>query len=702
MPDQGTIDADVLIVGAGAGGAAAAKRLLAAGLKVVALEQGRWIDRNEFRGTEWDWELTAGKRWASQVNVRRAAADYPMDLTECDIQIMNFNGVGGGTILYNAIWARLLPEHFRERSLYGVAADWPIGYDELQPWYEGTDVEMGISGLGGNPAYPPGADPPNPPMPFGPGAMAVARALARRGWNWWPDALAINSVSYGGRHACVQRGTCHNGCNEGAKASTDATHWRPFVAAGGTLISGARVHRITVDEHGLANGACWVDTEGREHFQPARSVLVAASGIGTPRLLLNSACDRFPTGLANSSDQLGRNLMLHPVAAVIGAFPEQLEGWQGQNGGTVRCLEFGLPNPARGFYGGCKWSLHPMGSGPVGESIAQLAQMRPADYHERVRARLGHKLMWSVMAEDMPRPENCVLLSDDQFDSSGMRAPRVIYRIDEDVQANLAFNVERAEAIFRDAGAWEVQSYNPAGQNAHLMGTARMGDDPTSSVVDRWGMAHDIPNLGIVDGSVFVTSGPVNPTSTIMALAARTGDYLARNLERLVPQTPSRTFSAPSAPSRDATYAPSADPAPLAWTPDRAAGFAALGDALIPAEGDLPPAGTLSVERGMAEKAFDIRPDLHAALDRALAAGPENFNGLIATDLPAWTAFATLLSAAYYGVPEAAARHGYSGQQAKPAQPDRYPAYVEEGLLDHVLEPDWRDRWARGLALSEV
>jgi hypothetical protein len=215
-------------------------------------------------------------------------------------------------------------------------------------------------------------------------------------------------------------------------------------------------------------------------------------------------------------------------------------------------------------------------------------------------------------------------------------------------------------------------------------------------------MAHDIPNLGIIDGSVFVTSGPVNPTSTIMALAARTGDYLARNLERIAPAAPGRTFSSSGAPSRDTTYTPLAEPAPLEWTPDRATRFAALGDALIPADGDLPPAGQLAVERGMAQKAFHTRPDLHAALDRALAAGPESFNSLIATDMPAWTAFTTLLSAAYYGIPEAAALHGYFGQQAKPAQPDRYPAYVEEGLLDHVLEPDWRARWSAGVALSEV
>jgi len=696
MPEPAGDLADVLIIGAGAGGGAAARRLVAAGLKVVALEQGRWIDRSEFRGAEWDWELSAGKRWAAQANVRGAPADYPMDLAECDIQIMNFNGVGGGTILYNAVWPRLMPEHFRERSLYGVAADWPLDYAELLPWYEATDREMGVAGLGGNPVYPPGAEPPNPPLPFGPGAMAVARALNQRGWHWWPDTIAINSVPYGGRHACIQRGTCAQGCGEGAKASTDATHWQPFVAAGGRVITGARVHQVTLDERGLASGAVWADAAGRDHFQPARAVLVAANGIGTPRLLLNSACERFPAGLANSSDQLGRNLMLHPVAAVIGTFPEQLEGWQGQNGSTVQCQQFGLTDRRRGFVGGCKWSLHPLGSGPVAESVLQLAQGDPATYHERVGRRLGHKLMWSIMSEDMPRPENRVVLSADLCDSSGMPAPRVLYRGGADVAANLDFNVAQAEAVFREAGAWEVTSYNPAGQQAHLMGTARMGDDPASSVVDRWGMTHDVPNLGVIDGSVFVTSGPVNPTTTIMALAARTADHLARNFGRIAPEQARRTWLAPLRPTRKTDHAPVAEAAPLAWTDERAAAFAAIADALVPAVSELPAAGQLTRERGTARQAYVARPDLHAALDRALAAGPDGFADLIAADPAAWSAMAMLLSAAYYAVPETGARHGYFGQQPRPAQPDRYPAYIAEGLIDHMLVPGWRERWAAG------
>ena len=159
--------ADVLIVGAGASGGVVARRLAEAGIGVVCLEQGDWPDRAGFRGAEPDWELTARKQWSSSPAIRLAPSDYPVDVSHSDVGVLNFNGVGGGTVLYAAQWPRLLPSDFRVRTLDGVADDWPISYDELLPYYERTDAQIGVSGLGGNPAYPPGADPPLPPLPIG-------------------------------------------------------------------------------------------------------------------------------------------------------------------------------------------------------------------------------------------------------------------------------------------------------------------------------------------------------------------------------------------------------------------------------------------------------------------------------------------------------------------------------------------------------
>jgi len=683
MPSE---HADVLIIGAGPAGGVAARRFAEAGLSVVALEQGHWQDRHNYRGSEWDWELAASKQYSPLPFLRGSPLDYPIDTSESDMLQINFCGVGGSTILFNAIWMRLLESNFRTRSVTGLGDDWPITYEELLPFYERADRQVGCSGLGGNPAWPPGAEPPLPPLPLGEGGLIVARALAKRGWHWWPDTNAILSAPYDGRYACVQRGACPSGCNEGAKSSADLTHWRRVAEAGGRIITGARVRQIHTDDNGLVTGAEWLDEDGVAHFQSADVVFCCANGIGTPRLLLNSASAPYPDGLANSSGLVGKRLMLHPLSSVRAEFPQQLEAWQGSNGSWLQVMQFAEDDASRGYRLGAKWGLHPTAAGPIAEAMAVFAEGgSPADHHRRLRERLGHSVHFSIMCEDLPLESNQVVLSDTMTDSSGMPAPKILYRYDENSLRNLDYNVARAVEIFEDAGALKVEARNPAGANAHFMGTARMGDDPRGSVVDRWCMSHDAPNFGILDGSVFVTSASANPTSTITALSLRAAEHLLDN--RASVPTPARRTQVALGPNAAPRKLQAAEPAlPTAAQRARLADYAG---ALIPDEDGMPSARRVGDRPALLDRVLGSRPDLAEPLGAALDAPCETpeagLANLAATAPMILMALQTVIAACYYTDPEVKQAIGYGGQVAKPFTPERFPAFMAEGLLDHLL-----------------
>ena len=202
---------------------------------MVCLEQGGRVENSEFWGDKPEWELMSQKRWHPNPNVRDLEQDYPVDTTESDVNALMYNAVGGSTILYAAHWQRFMPSDFRVRTLDGVADDWPFTYEDLEPFYDQMDIEMGVSGLGGDPAYPQGKAPPLPPLPIGKIGMKAAEGMNKLGWHWWPAPNSIPSKPYDGRNQCVRRGTCLTGCPERAKASMDHTHWPIALANGARL-----------------------------------------------------------------------------------------------------------------------------------------------------------------------------------------------------------------------------------------------------------------------------------------------------------------------------------------------------------------------------------------------------------------------------------------------------------------------------------
>ena len=525
---------DVLIIGAGASGAAVAWSLAETRMRILCLEQGDWVKPGEYPSNGRDWEERQLGDFHVNPNRRGLASDYPINEDNTPIRIANFNGVGGGTILYAGHFPRLHPSDFRVRSLDGVADDWPIDYATLEPYFALNDRMMGISGLAGDPAYPP-KEAVMPPVPLGRTGERIGRAMNQLGWHWWPSDTAMATQEYEGRAPCINLGHCIAGCAQGAKASTDITYWPAAIRQRVELRTRCRVREITVNEAGMATGAIYYDADGHEQFQPAEIVIMACNGIGTPRILLNSTSARFPNGLANSSGLVGKNLMFHPYAMVRGFFDDPLDGYRGPPIGTWS-HEFYETDRSRGFVRGYSWQIN-RGQGPVMTALGGMASGRipwGAGHHQAFRSLFDRSMAIIGICEDLPEAHNTVTLDPVLKDAHGIPAPKIDYTLSENSRRMLEHAVSTATTALRTAGARDVVSTAPllyAGW--HLMGTARMGTDPQQSVVNEWGRSHDVKNLFIVDGGVFVTSGGVNPTSTIQAIALYIADTIKQRLASL-------------------------------------------------------------------------------------------------------------------------------------------------------------------------
>jgi choline dehydrogenase-like flavoprotein len=527
--------ADIVIIGAGASGAAFAWSMAETKMRIVCLEQGEWQTPATFPATRRDVEQRNDSWFAISPNRRRRPTDYPIHEEGSCIRVANFNGVGGGTVLFGAHTPRFHPSDFRVRSLDGIADDWPISYDTLAPFYDINDRMMGISGLPGDPAYPPHPAQPMRPLPMGRATETLGRGFNKLGWHWWPSDSTIASEEYEGRPPCINLGQCTAGCAQGAKGSTDITYWPQAIRAGVELRTHCRVREITLGPDGMANGVIYYDKEGREQFQPAHIVVLASNGIGTPRLLLNSRSERFPNGLANSSDQVGRNLMFHPYISIFGWFHEELDGERGPDN-AAWSHEFYETDARRGFLRGFIWEFsRGMGTAATAVDGVETGGIPwGARHHAAYRTRHRRGTGLGAILEDLPDPENRVTLDPVLRDSNGIPAPRIVYRLNENSRRMVDFAIARGTEVLKAAGAYAVESEGPLPYGGwHLMGTARMGADPRRSVVNEWGRAHDVRNLFVIDGSLFVTSAGVNPTPTIQALALYVADQIKQRLGTL-------------------------------------------------------------------------------------------------------------------------------------------------------------------------
>ena len=526
---------DVLIIGAGASSAAAAWSLSDTKMRIVCLEQGDWMNPADYPSTKKNWQILRDIEYNQSPNIRCRDTDYPINESDSDIAVANFNGVGGGTILYSGHFPRLKPSDFRTKTLDGVGDDWPIEYNTLEPYFSQNDRNMGVSGLAGDPAGP-YHKPPLPVVPMGKIGEVMGRGFNKLGWPGWPSDAAIVTENYQGREKCINLGPCNFGCAQGAKGSVDIAYWPVNQRLGVELKTRCRVREITVGKNNMATGAIYFDENGIERYQRAEVVIMACNGIGTPRLLLNSKSKQFPNGLANSSGLVGKNLMLHPWGFVEGFFNEPMESDLGPMGSCLLSQEFYETDPDRNFVRGYTLQIT-RGKPPV--NIALQHTLRGdipwgPEHHINFEKYMGRSVNINVCCEDLPEESNTVSLDPELTDSDGIPAPKISYRVSENSDHMMEHGVDRAVEVLKAAGAFQVNPYGRTRDTGwHLLGTARMGDYPDKSVVNKWGRAHDVKNLFIIDGSVFVTSGAVNPTTTIQAIALYIADQMKKNLANL-------------------------------------------------------------------------------------------------------------------------------------------------------------------------
>jgi choline dehydrogenase-like flavoprotein len=531
---------DFVVVGSGAAGGVLARELAVGGLSVVVLEQGPRLDKPEFEHDELKYWFLSGitNDNANSPQSFRASPDETATPVVDGPALRYARMVGGASAHMTANYWRFRELDFDECTRLGPIAgtgfaDWPIRYSDLEPYYTRVDWEIGVSGLAqAHPFDPPRSRPyPMPPLPVKSSGVLFERGARKLGLHPFPAPMAINSEPYRGRAACVHCGFCHGfACEVGAKSST-LFNMIPEAEATGNCEVRARSYavRIETGADGRASGVAYFDARGREHLQRTRAVVLAANGAETPRLLLNSATSRCPDGLANSSGLVGKYLMFNYASRVNAVFEHELNEFKSVQ--VTRVLhDFYDSDPRRGFYGGGGLDAR-IGPQPTvwAQRLAQDGPAWGAGFKARLRE-FPRAMQVLCHGTSLPVATNRVDLDPMLKDAWGIPAIRVTYRDHPDDLANARFLQERGAEIAAAAGALRVTRppVTESRGGLHLLGTCRMGDDPKTSVVDRYHRAHDVANLFICDGSSLVTSGRGQPTMTIQALAFRAGEYIAR------------------------------------------------------------------------------------------------------------------------------------------------------------------------------
>ncbi len=501
---------DFAIVGAGAGGATLAYQLARKGFSVVCFDAGPyWRPLEDFASDEREQQKIY---WTDP---RITGGENPIELGGNN----SGRGVGGSTVHFSMISLRWRPEWFKARTKLGYGFDWPIEYEEIAPYYAQAERALSVAGPV---SYPWG--PPRGPYPYrphelnGPGVL-LARGAEKLGIKWAATPLATVSAPHGKSPPCVYRGFCNFGCSTNAKQSALVVWADQAVRAGAEIRDMAMVGRIETDPAGARVTGVHYHREGAPRFQRARNVVVAGYAIETPRLLLNSATPQHPQGLGNSSGLVGTHLTTHAGPGVWATFDEEVRFYKGPPNMAVT-EHWNYTDEGKDFHGGYAF----MSQGPLARAWGQTMAGRGlwGDKLRRAMLNYNHTAGYVPVAEVEPRAQNTVTLAD-ETDRYGLRIPQVTFGYSDNDRRLQKHALKFMGEMLEAAGGRDLWTDD---DTSHLMGTCRMGASPETSVVDADGRSWDIPNLWVCDGSLFPTTGAVNPSLTIQALALRIGDRI--------------------------------------------------------------------------------------------------------------------------------------------------------------------------------
>ncbi len=546
---------DVVVVGAGAGGAAMAWALSSQGVRVLVLEAGpRYQPSIDYRLDKSDWESDFPGKPVHSGARQTCAPLQPLEprwdaLRSWNAVLGRLNrsdrrgvqgyhhvqGVGGSTLHFTGEAHRVHADAMRMHSRFGVAADWPLGYAELEPYYERAEALVGVAGpTDGRPRGRTGGYP-LPPHRRSHACGPLVAAGERLGLRWEANSLAVLSQPYDGRPGCNYCNNCGRGCPRFDKGSADVTFMRQALATGRcTLLADASVLRIVTGEGGRVRELD-VLHEGRPLRVATRVLVVACGAIETPRLLLLSHSPASPDGLANDSGEVGRNLMETLAWSSAGLHPDRLGSHRGLPSELV-CWTHNAPDSIPGVPGGIRLTARTGESGlngPVNYAQRAVAGFG-AEHKRRMRDAFGRMLAVGMIGESLPNAQTFVDLDPGQRDALGRALSRINAHLPDTELKRLAFGADRCREMLAAAGVAELQeeygSYDFFSAT-HVFGTCRMGDDPRRSVVDAHGRSHAWRNLYVADASVFPSSGGGEaPSLTIYALALRSADRIRRSM----------------------------------------------------------------------------------------------------------------------------------------------------------------------------